>query len=195
MNHIYTVSCVTLHISFSRNILWKLSKFIFCSLFSPPTCTYTVQHGSNPSNHSIQQQNIKKRHGGAHPNTGGNDDKSDDENTLTNSEFEMKAYRKFTRCGHISSPADVVVGTPLLRDLNSDGRLDIMYDVVWSAAALSQLLVVASDLEVLFERAYGKGILDFDTFLPPGKQPWTQYMGRDGDCVFRLYPPSKDTHS
>lgn len=145
---------------------------ILHSFSSPPI----VRPGGNPSNHSIHQQHVlEKRHGGTHSDDG----------------LSSKEARKLARCGHLSSPIHTV-GTPLLTDLNSDGRLDIVYDVIWSPAMAvpPQMLVVATDLEVLFKSAYGSQILDFESFLPPEEQPWTKYMGKEGDCLFRLHPQS-----
>ncbi len=93
------------------------------------------------------------------------------------------------RCSHVSAPT-VLFTTPLLGDFDLDGQLDIVYIVAWSSAYFQayKTLVVASNLERLFVRAYGKGILDFDTFLPFSQQPWTQYMGRHGDNIFKMTP-------
>jgi len=95
-----------------------------------------------------------------------------------------------SRCAHVTYP-NGVVGTPLVTDLNGDGRLDVVYDVVWSSPEMAvppSLMAVAADLEEMFEEAYGRGILDFGlTFVPAEDQPWSQYMGRSMDCVYR--PP------
>lgn len=101
---------------------------------------------------------------------------------------EMMHNLHGARCSHLAYP-NSVVGTPLLTDLNSDGHQDIVYDIVWSPRTASppQILAVAADLELLFEKAYGKGILDFSTFVPSKDQPWSQYMGKNANCVFR--PP------
>ena len=89
------------------------------------------------------------------------------------------------RCQHFSSPTALFT-TPLLGDFDGDDRLDVSYIVVWESAydAAFKTLLVASDLESLFTDTYGKETLDFETFSPLDKQPWTQYMGQKGDCVF-----------
>ena len=94
---------------------------------------------------------------------------------------------KLLRCSHISSPTAIYT-TPLLGDFNSDGRLDIAYLVVWTMtiSVAPRMIIVASDLEEMFVKVYGTEILDFGTFLPPEEQPWTQYMGRTGNNIFKL---------
>lgn len=89
------------------------------------------------------------------------------------------------RCSHISSPNSIFT-TPLIGDFNTDGRLDVCYTIAWGGLTgdAFKVLLVTSDLERLFVGAYGKEILDFETFLPPKRQPWTQYMGVRGDGVF-----------
>ena len=136
--------------------------------------TSLVQHNGNTNNHF------------------GSTNADDNNNTRTSYESEHKSEDErtssSTHCDRISSPSEML-GTPLVGDLNSDGRLDIMYNVVWSTKDTpTRTLVVATDLETMFEKTYGKGILDFDSFQPSGEQPWTQFMGRDGDCVFRPHP-------
>lgn len=89
------------------------------------------------------------------------------------------------RCQHFSSPTALFT-TPLLGDFDANGRLDVSYIVVWESAydAAFKTLLIASDLESLFTETYGKEVLDFETFFPLNKQPWTQYMGQKGDSVF-----------
>ena len=91
------------------------------------------------------------------------------------------------RCSHVSSPTSIYT-TPLLGDFNNDGRLDVNYVIVWGSGyeGAFKTLLVTSDLERLFVGAYGKEILDFERFLSPAEQPWTQYMGQKGDNVFML---------
>lgn len=104
----------------------------------------------------------------------------------SNLELDM-IERRDLRCDHISNPTQIFT-TPLLGDFDQDGRLDITYNIVWSASEYTppRYLLAASDLESLFEEAYGTEILDFDNFLPLEDQPWTEYMGAEGNNVFRL---------
>lgn len=129
---------------------------------------------ANPAVHSIN-----KRHGNHNQPHPHDDDK---EESASPNEVGV-------RCAHVSTPTNLFT-TPLLGDFDLDGQLDIVYIVAWSSAYLQsfKMLVVASNLERLFVGAYGKGILDFDTFLPFSQQPWTQYMGRHGDSVFTVTP-------
>jgi hypothetical protein len=103
-------------------------------------------------------------------------------------EEEEEDGRMRMRCSHITTPTAIYT-TPLLTDLDHDGQLDIVYLIVWTSEyepTSFKTLVVASNLEELFKQGYGAGILDFDIFLPPSKQPWTQYMGARGDNVFKM---------
>ena len=92
------------------------------------------------------------------------------------------------RCGHVTTPTEIYT-TPLLGDFDHDGQLDVVYVIVWSAGYNMDSFktqVVGAPWEKLFVGGYGTEILDFDTFLPPSEQPWTQYMGHKGDSVFTL---------
>lgn len=101
-------------------------------------------------------------------------------------EDEVEMSPMGLRCSHITKPTAMYT-TPLLADLDRDSRLDVVYLVVWTSGYDIQsfkTLVVTSDLEKLFVQGYGKEILDFDIFLPPPEQPWTRYMGRNGNSAF-----------
>lgn len=165
-------------------------------LHNPITLYFpTVAPGSSPIVPEPKHHSLSKRHGAMlhNPSAPHNDPNNTPVQVgLTNFPKqltqEMQRTLRRSRCGHVTYP-NSVVGTPLITDLNSDGRQDIVYDVVWSPATASPplMMAVAADLERMFEGAYGKGILDFSTFVPPKDQPWTQYMGKHADCTFR--PP------
>ncbi len=70
-------------------------------------------------------------------------------------------------------------------DLDGDGRLEIVYIVLWGAeAAPPRMLVKAFTLQDRFDEVYGPGVLDFSQFLPASQQPWLRYMGTRGDNVY-----------
>ena len=48
-----------------------------------------------------------------------------------------------------------------------------------------KVLIKAYTLEDRFMEVYGDGVLEFSQFLPANQQPWTRYMGAQGDNVFR----------
>ena len=109
----------------------------------------------------------------------------EDENDI-HEDVEAEMSPMGLRCSHITKPTAIYT-TPLLADFDHDGRLDIVYLIVWTSGYDIQsfkTLVVTSDLEKLFVHGYGTEILDFDIFLPSPKQPWTRYMGRKGNSVF-----------
>ena len=89
-----------------------------------------------------------------------------------------------------------MISTPAVGDLDSDGRLDVVYSVVWSSAftanvaAVPELKVFAFTLEERYTQLMGgevKGqkLIDFESFLPAKEQPWSRYMGRYGNNVYR----------
>ena len=149
-------------------------------------CCCTVAPGSSPIVADPHAHASNKRHvgGGPHQHS------SDGVGGADNSVDPLAEKLHSSRCSHVTYP-NGMVGTPLVTDLNGDGRLDVVYDIVWSSPRMAVppfLMSVAADLEDLFEEAYGRGILDFDlVFEPPRDQPWSQYMGRNMDSVYR--PP------
>ena len=88
--------------------------------------------------------------------------------------------------------------TPVLGDVDGDGRLDVVLAVQHAAVHVripaisyffidnydSQVTVTMDTLEDLVIETYGEGAVDFSLFLPPDQQPWTQYMGQNGDGVY-----------
>ena len=136
----------------------------------------------DPSSKMSSDHPKDKRHIN-HNNPPAQDDEHEDENDPNH------ISKVGIRCGHITSPTNLFT-TPLMGDFDHDGQLDLTYIVTWSSAYLQafKTLVVASNLEELFVGAYGKEILDFDSFLPISQQPWTQYMGKNGDSVFTIPP-------
>ena len=87
-----------------------------------------------------------------------------------------------------------VIATPLVGDLNSDGGLDLAYNVVWSSivgsgGAPPQLKVFAFSLEDRYRQIMGaepqdKTFVNFDSFLSADAQPWNKYMGRYGNNTY-----------
>lgn len=65
------------------------------------------------------------------------------------------------------------------------------YAVNWEGKDLKsgvippKLLVGVFTLEARVGEVYGEGVVDFLQFLPMEQQPWTHYMGAQGDNVFR----------
>ena len=90
--------------------------------------------------------------------------------------------------------------TPVLGDVNGDGHLDVALAVQHSAVHVripaisyffinyyeSQMTVTMDTLEDLVVETYGEGAVDFSQFLPADQQPWTRYMGRNGDGVYSV---------
>ena len=167
----------------------------------PPSSSYTVRDDTTTTSRTKRQDNndqsiIDTQDDHPHSNSNNPDDDdhphSDTEPPDTQLEADAdqdphKIGPVGLRCSHVSSPTSIYT-TPLLGDFNNDGRLDVNYVIVWGSGyeGAFKTLLVTSDLERLFVGAYGKEILNFERFLAPTEQPWTQYMGQKGDNVFML---------
>ena len=106
-------------------------------------------------------------------------------------------WRRLFRCGFVYA-ARMQAATPVLADVDGDGHLDMALAVQHAAVHVrnpaisyffidnyeTQVTVTMDSLEDLVIETYGKGAVDFSQFLPPDQQPWTQYMGRNGDGVY-----------
>jgi len=95
------------------------------------------------------------------------------------------------RCSYILSPASISPLTPVVADLNHDGKLELIYgfqytsDPTYFMYSLSHSVL---DLHVqTIETMVPKDLenfIDFSAFLPIEKQSWTTYMGTKGDGVY-----------
>ena len=101
--------------------------------------------------------------------------------------------RKAIRCSQILSPT-LSVSTPIISDFNQDNRLDAIITVTYDSQS-NELNVFNSqkvnykafDLEARLVQVYGADIstvVDFTSYNPAHKQPWTEYMGSQGDGTY-----------
>lgn len=87
---------------------------------------------------------------------------------------------------------DMVVASPAIGDLNDDGKLEIVYIVVWGGADSGmgaelppRFTIYVDTLEDRVRDVFGEeGVRWVEKFLPRGQQPWTRYMGAGGDNVY-----------
>lgn len=108
-------------------------------------------------------------------------------------------WRRKFRCGFVYA-AQMQAATPVLRDVDGDGRLDVALVIQHAAIHVDipaitmyfintyqpRLTITMDTLEDLVIETYGKGAINFSQFLPPDQQPWTQYMGQHEDGVYSL---------
>ena len=105
--------------------------------------------------------------------------------------------RKKVRCAHILVPL-LLAASPAVGDFNQDGKLDGVVSIMYYGLLndLVQLtifhppkvMVRAFTLEDRLKEVYGTdaNIVDFSTYYPPQQQPWTQYMGSQGNGVYTI---------
>lgn len=136
---------------------------------------------------SPEKPNRNKRHG-------------DDTAAVTDSRIkEMKKLmknRKGVRCSHILAPL-ISPGTPVITDLNGDGKFEAVVSVVYSALSAEygdsyfnfmhppKIVVQTFNIERRLKALYGVDInVDTSVYYPLDEQPWTGYMGRTGNGTF-----------
>ena len=107
-------------------------------------------------------------------------------------------WRHYFRCAFIYA-ARIQAATPVLGDADGDGHLDVVLAIQHAAIPVripaisyffidnyeAQTTITMDSLESLVVETYGEGTIDFSQFLHPNQQPWTQYMGRNGDGVYQ----------
>ena len=92
----------------------------------------------------------------------------------------------------------MVVSTPSFVDVNGDGHLEVVYLEYMSGTSTPAFGTVPNKLStakvylkvVTLKKAFNqklgdKAAVNFNAFLPFDKQPWTKYMGSNGDNVYR----------
>ena len=102
------------------------------------------------------------------------------------------------RCGHVLAPG-MLISSPVIGDLNSDGKLEVVYVMMWKAADKDaphtpppSFTVHVAPLEERVGEVFGQeGVEWVHSFLPGDQQPWTRYMGSGGDNVYRRPPFNK----
>ena len=100
-------------------------------------------------------------------------------------------YRKKLRCTHVMGPS-MLTATPVVEDFNKDGELDAAFIIPYYSMSHSitqppKITVHAFTIKDKLKEIYGPDILDtvdFSSFYPSNKQPWTQYMGTNGNAVY-----------
>ena len=107
--------------------------------------------------------------------------------------------RKNVRCAHILAPI-LSPGTPAISDLNGDGKLEGIFNILYSQTpsdfSIPQLadimhppkiIVQAFTIQDRLKEVYGKTVADnvnFAGYFSLQDQPWLQYMGSRGDGIF-----------
>ena len=112
----------------------------------------------------------------------------------------LRKNRKAVRCAHILTPW-YSPSTPAIADLNGDGKFEIIVSMGFSQAFTKPLIppelsdiihpqkVVthAFTIQDKIEEVYGSTVvnkIDFSSYYPIDKQPWTQYMGTQGNGIY-----------
>ena len=123
----------------------------------------------------ISTHNTKKRHGDL------KEPPSEIFNYLSNEAW---------RCSYIQYPSTYSPLTPVITDLNHDGKLELIYPFQYlSDNNYFTILVTHSvfDLHVqTIENMVESDLIDFSKFLPIEQQSWTTYMGSKGDGMYHI---------
>ena len=128
-------------------------------------------------------------------------------------EFLMKLkklikYRKGLRCAHILAPIQSE-STPAITDLDGDGKPEAVVPIVYSKIPGKyssdpflhppKVVVQTFTIEDQFKLAYhgnnddestNEELIDFSSYYSIAEQPWTEYMGTNGDGIF-VHPSDK----
>ena len=92
------------------------------------------------------------------------------------------------RCSYVLSPSTYTPLTPVIADLDHDGKLEVIYafqfaneEIYFSLSASHSVF----DLHVrTIENMMEPDIIDFSKFLPMESQSWTTYMGTKGNVTY-----------
>ena len=124
----------------------------------------------------ISSHNIEKRHGGGLEHTP-----------------EMKHYlqNEAWRCSYVQSPSSYSPITPIVADLNHDGKLELIYTFQYASDNNFYSIAVAHsvvDMHVqTIEDMIDSDVIDVSKFLPIEQQSWTTYMGSKGNGMYSFH--------
>ena len=109
--------------------------------------------------------------------------------------------RTRARCSYILAPW-YSPSTPAIADLNSDGKFEAIVamtyietknEMIHLPPELSDIIhpqkvvIHAFTIQDKIEEVYGSTVvnkIDFSSYYPIDKQPWTQYMGTQGNGIY-----------
>ena len=94
------------------------------------------------------------------------------------------------RCSYVQYPSTYSPITPVVADLNHDGKLELIYGFQLSSDNnffSVSLVHSVFDLHVqTIENMVESDLIDFSKFLPMEEQSWTTYMGSKGDGMYNF---------
>jgi len=95
------------------------------------------------------------------------------------------------RCSYIQYPSTFSPVTPVIADLNHDGKLELVYPFQYFSHADYFAISISHsvfDLHVhTIENMVQSDLIDFSKFLPMEEQSWTTYMGSKGDGMYHIH--------
>lgn len=89
-------------------------------------------------------------------------------------------------------------GTPAITDLNGDGKYEIVTTVVYSPIPsdytrpvlnfihMPKIIVQTFTIDTRLKEI-GVTNVDSSSYYPLNEQPWTQYMGREGNGIYNTH--------
>ena len=92
------------------------------------------------------------------------------------------------RCTYIQYPSRYSPVTPVLADLNHDGKFELIYSLQFASDDIFFALSVGHSIfEVhvqTIENMLQTDLIDFSKFIPFEEQRWTTYMGSKGNGMY-----------
>ena len=94
------------------------------------------------------------------------------------------------RCSYVQYPSTYSPITPVIADLNHDGKLELIYGFQFASDnKFFSVSLVHSVLDLhvqTIENMVESDLIDFSKFLPIEEQSWTTYMGSKGDGMYNF---------
>uniref|UniRef100_A0A1X7TB25 Uncharacterized protein n=1 Tax=Amphimedon queenslandica TaxID=400682 RepID=A0A1X7TB25_AMPQE len=103
-------------------------------------------------------------------------------------------------CAHVMAPV-LLAGTPVITDCDGDGKVEAIVSLTYTAVPSPysvkvpgfihppQLIVQSLIIENKLKAIYGTQVQGVSSdYWPMDKQPWTEYMGSNGNGVYVKHP-------